>query len=85
MIDNLIQCSQGGFNHTEIGEKITSKWKFPPASTNAIGFHHSPTLVDEEEWIPLVYTIYLANILCKLKEPSIKVKESIEPKVSEFF
>ncbi|MDH4128301.1 MAG: HDOD domain-containing protein [Spirochaetota bacterium] len=72
-----------GLNHEEIGEKIFSKWKFPPALIGAIAHHHSPLLARNESWFILVYVVYFANLICPLKEPSVELMKKIEPTVLE--
>ncbi|HEO66228.1 MAG TPA: HDOD domain-containing protein [Spirochaetes bacterium] len=72
-----------GLSHAEIGEKIAASWNFPTNLVKAIGDHHQPRLSNEEHR-PMVYTTYLANILCKRPEAE-SVFSTIEEKVLEFF
>ncbi len=73
-----------GLSHAEIGEKIAMNWNFPKALVEAIGRHHEPRL-SNEEWQPIVYSTYLANILCKTPSGYVDVLDSIEPKILEYF
>ncbi|HEO64608.1 MAG TPA: HDOD domain-containing protein [Spirochaetes bacterium] len=75
-----------GLSHAEIGQKLALKWKFPAFLVTAIGLHHNPTQAPQvEEDIPMIYTTYLANVLCELKEPATECIKVIEPKVLEYF
>ncbi len=75
-----------GLSHAEIGQKLALKWKFPSFLVSSIGLHHDPTQSPQiEEDIPMIYTTYLANVLCKLKEPAAVCIKEIEPKVLEYF
>ncbi len=73
-----------GFSHSEIGSKIAVKWKFPQSLHDAIAYHHNIKNINEE-FTPVVYSVYLANILSKLEEPSDEVYNQIEPKVLEYY
>lgn len=75
-----------GLNHAEIGEKIASKWKFPPIITLAIKHHHDPeNNYTEQEIIDLIYTTYLANILAKYKTIELELLDTIHPSVLQYF
>ncbi len=53
---------------------------------SSIGLHHNPIQSPQiEEDIPMIYTTYLANVLCKLKEPATECSKVTEPKVLEYF
>ncbi len=73
-----------GLSHSEIGAKIAGKWKFPQMLIQAIEHHHNPTAA-QEDFQPIVYAVYLANILCKLKEAQEETMADIEPKVLKHF
>jgi putative nucleotidyltransferase with HDIG domain len=51
-----------GFDHTEIGEFVARKWRFPAQVTDAIRFHHAPTAYRGEH-APIVYVVAVANYL----------------------
>jgi putative nucleotidyltransferase with HDIG domain len=51
-----------GFDHTEIGEFVARKWRFPAQVTDAIRFHHAPAAYRGEHKL-LVYTVSVANYL----------------------
>ena len=53
-----------GMNHAEIGGMVADKWNFPEQLVHAIQYHHDPLSVVPEER-DLVYTVYLANMLCE--------------------
>lgn len=36
-----------GFGHAEVGHRILEKWKLSPATTDAVGFHHTPEKLSE--------------------------------------
>jgi putative nucleotidyltransferase with HDIG domain len=72
-----------GMNHAEIGAKVAEKWNFPPQLVHAIQFHHDPTSAAPEEQ-DLVFTIYLANMLCEYESGNI-VFDQLEPQVLENF
>ncbi|MDH5682249.1 MAG: HDOD domain-containing protein, partial [Spirochaetota bacterium] len=75
-----------GFNHAEIGQKVATRWKFPPLLTLAIGFHHAPlSAPDEDKTAHLVYTTYLANILSKEQQDSEDIMNSVEAKVLDYY
>ncbi len=75
-----------GLNHAEIGQKIASKWKFPPILINSIGYHHNPHLPpDQEECQLMVNSVYLANILCKTTEYTPQMINEIDPQVLKYF
>lgn len=62
-----IEKSAFGLSHSEIGGKIAGRWKFPQALVDAIAFHHSPELTSKNNE-GMVFTVYLANILCQQEE-----------------
>jgi putative nucleotidyltransferase with HDIG domain len=54
----------GGMNHAEIGARIAEKWNFPESLVASIRYHHEPAL-HTGDFREVVYTVYLANILCE--------------------
>lgn len=73
-----------GMSHAEIGAKIAEKWDFPQPIIESILHHHSPVNVNQH-YQPLVYTIYLSNILCKYDDPIDTILFEIDKDVREFF
>ncbi|MDR1930940.1 MAG: HDOD domain-containing protein [Treponema sp.] len=59
-----------GMNHAEIGAMIAEKWNFPDQLVHAIRFHHDPTQCAPEEK-DLVYSVYLANMLCEYENGAV--------------
>jgi putative nucleotidyltransferase with HDIG domain len=59
-----------GMNHAEIGAMVAEKWNFPEHLVQAIRYHHDPTLCNSEEK-DLVYTVYLANMLCEYENGNV--------------
>jgi HD-like signal output (HDOD) protein len=52
-----------GATHQELGDALTTKWKFPRHLRAAVGFHHNPeNLADELKRIGMI--IHCADILC---------------------
>jgi HD-like signal output (HDOD) protein len=50
-----------GFDHSEVGEALAKKWRFPAALTEAIRHHHTPS---EAELFPIETAIvHLADIM----------------------
>jgi putative nucleotidyltransferase with HDIG domain len=72
-----------GMNHAEIGAKVAEKWNFPPQLIHAIQFHHDPTSAAREEQ-DLVFTVYLANMLCEYESGNVTF-DQLEPQVLENF
>jgi HD-like signal output (HDOD) protein len=52
-----------GVSHSTIGKLITEKWNLPEFLIETIACHHAP-LQCKNEFRDIVYTTYLANILC---------------------
>ncbi len=52
-----------GISHSAIGELMAKKWSFPDYLVESIKFHHSP-LSAKDELKDLIFTVYLANMLC---------------------
>lgn len=52
-----------GVSHSTIGKIITEKWNLPAFLIEAIDHHHSP-LQCKPEFRDIVYSTYIANILC---------------------
>ncbi len=50
-----------GMTHCEVGGFLAKNWKFPPALSQVIRFHHHPEQADHNK--QLVYVVYLADLL----------------------
>jgi HD-like signal output (HDOD) protein len=72
-----------GMNHAEIGALVAKKWNFPEGLVMAIRFHHDP-LSAPAEYKDLVYTVYLANLLCEYEAGNASF-DQFEPTVLEEF
>jgi len=59
-----------GYNHTEIGSKVASKWGFPPILVNIIAQHHLDRCLLEDLPDPFeakaIAAVSLANSACKV-------------------
>jgi putative nucleotidyltransferase with HDIG domain len=73
----------GGMNHAEIGALVAEKWNFPEALVCTIRFHHDP-LSAPEAHLPLVETVYLANMFCEYEKSNV-VFDQFDPTVLEHF
>jgi len=78
---DLLEDLSAGLNHAEIGGLIAEKWNFPAPLIQAIRFHHEPTNCHPEHK-DVVYTVYLANVLCDM-ERGLMAFDQIDPKVLE--
>lgn len=77
--DQLAQVAnesyQSGFNHVDLetrligadhqalGLALTTRWKFPPMTRSAIGYHHEPRSLQPELQRLAAY-VYIADVLC---------------------
>jgi putative nucleotidyltransferase with HDIG domain len=68
-----------GMNHAEIGAMVAEKWNFPEHLVHAIQYHHDPTAASPEER-DLVFTVYLANMLCEYENGNVTF-DQFEPQV----
>ncbi len=71
-----------GLSHARIGGKIAQFWDFPPSLVEAISYHHEPNVAKTN--LPLVYTVYLSNILALTPKDQLSIYE-IEPIVAKHF
>ncbi len=55
-----------GISHSVIGEIIAKNWNFPEYLIDAIKFHHSP-LNESGQFRDIVFTVYLANMICGIE------------------
>ncbi len=51
-----------GVDHQMLGMGLAAKWRFPMALRGAIGYHHCPDRVSEENRL-IAYAVYLADII----------------------
>ena len=80
---DLFEDLSAGLNHAEIGGLIAEKWNFPDSLIEAIRYHHEPSNCSKE-YTDVVYTVYLANAICKIEEKDI-IFEQLEAKVLKNF
>ncbi len=52
-----------GFDHQQIGEQVTIKWKFPKVLQSIVRYHHEPTNAPDEHK-RIVSIVHIANTLC---------------------
>jgi putative nucleotidyltransferase with HDIG domain len=67
---NTFEDIAGGMNHAEIGARVAQKWNFPDSLVASIRWHHEPGLAPPE-FRDVVYTVYLANIICEFETGNI--------------
>ncbi|MDR2313630.1 MAG: HDOD domain-containing protein [Spirochaetaceae bacterium] len=72
-----------GMNHAEIGAMVAEKWNFPEHLIHTIQYHHDPLSANQENQA-LVFTVYLANMLCEYENCNV-VFDQFEPKVLDSF
>jgi putative nucleotidyltransferase with HDIG domain len=72
-----------GMNHAEIGAMVAEKWNFPEQLVHAIQYHHDPLSAAPEER-DLVFTVYLANILCQYENSTVSF-DQFETQVLDAF
>jgi len=80
---SIFENISAGMNHAQIGALIAEKWNFPENLVNAIRYHHNPGSAPEE-YRDLVYTVYLANMLCELEIESINF-DQLDSAVLKYF
>lgn len=56
-----------GISHAEIGSIVADKWNFPDYLSLAIKHHHSPLLAPDK-YRDIVYSVYLANMICEIEK-----------------
>jgi len=72
-----------GMNHAEIGSMVAEKWNFPDQLVSAIRHHHDPLSTNPEDR-ELVFTVYLANMLCEYELGNVTY-DQFEPEVLDNF
>lgn len=53
-----------GFDHAEIGARMTERWNLPPQLVATIRYHHKPS--EQPELSPLTQIVHLADVLCMM-------------------
>ncbi len=59
---SLVERRMLGFDHADLGARITRAWRFPPALVEAIGAHHRPA--EAEEAPALAHCVHVADLTC---------------------
>lgn len=72
-----------GISHSEIGALVSENWNFPDYLTQTIRFHHSPQNI-QKEYRDIVYTVYLANLLCGIEKKKYYYYYAEEPVLERF-
>jgi len=67
MPSSTFEDLSAGMNHAEIGGMVAEKWNFPERLVAAIRYHHDPLSADPEDQ-ELVFTVYMANMLCHYEQ-----------------
>ena len=68
-----------GFDHTELGAYVATRWRFPEPVTAAIRYHHEPAQYTGTS-CDIVHIVAMANFLCALRgRPSLGVHNLAEP------
>jgi len=70
--ENFMEHFTVGISHAKIGSLVAKKWNFPPEIVNAIEYHHSPHLSDEEYSL-FSDIIYLADLFAMKHEDRFNV------------
>jgi HD-like signal output (HDOD) protein len=52
-----------GLDHAEIGFEVCKHWNIPESISNAIKFHHQPSLSEDDE---LAYIVFMANSIANM-------------------
>ncbi len=63
----LFEDLSAGYNHAEIGAKISEKWNFSDSLIEAIRYHHEPNACRPEHRL-IVYCFYLGNAICAYED-----------------
>lgn len=79
----LFEDLSAGYNHAEIGAKISEKWNFSDSLIDAIRFHHEPSGCRPENRL-IVYCVYLGNALCGYKTNEITYEQLDHSILSKF-
>ncbi len=79
----LIEDLAFGITHAKVGAILAEKWNFPETLISAIEFHHDPIFA-QDDFIEIVYTVYLANAFCNIEDGILSPAE-LNPSVLQFF
>ena len=60
-----VEMQELGFSHCESGRILAEHWRLPEDISGAIEFHHHPPM--DVPYTDLACTIYLADLLCRLR------------------
>jgi len=63
---SIIEKEEIGINHAILGKKLAEQWKLPKIMGEVIAFHHTPQYAFGDTK-PLAAIIYLADLICRLK------------------
>ena len=66
----LLEDFSIGLNHAEVGALIAKKWNFPEQLVSAIRYHHEPLRAPAAHR-DIVYSVYLANVICDMERERI--------------
>ncbi|MFZ5829366.1 MAG: HDOD domain-containing protein [Planctomycetota bacterium] len=66
--DDLIEVERAelGFDHTQLGARVSETWSFPEGVKLAVRYHHNTSLYDGEH-IETLRCVAVANLICTLK------------------
>ncbi len=73
-----------GINHAEVGGLMAERWNYPDELVQTIYFHHEPLLC-LDRYKPLVYIVYLSNVIDNMLTDETLSFATVEKKVLEFF
>ena len=69
-----IERSHLGFDHTALGNRVATNWRFPEATKASIRYHHASDMYRGEH-LNIVQCVDVANVICTLKGiPSVGLK-----------
>jgi len=54
-----------GISHAEVGGRLLDSWMFPPEITEAVAFHHKPSVFTKDP--VFVACVHIADLLCTVK------------------
>ncbi|MCF7802817.1 MAG: HDOD domain-containing protein [Candidatus Marinimicrobia bacterium] len=57
-----------GYNHADIGQALTNSWDLPDELVEAVGMHHNPDLVMNQEFERMTMTLYISDYICHRNE-----------------
>jgi HD-like signal output (HDOD) protein len=83
MPSSTFEDLSAGMNHAEIGSMVAEKWNFPEHLVHAIQYHHDPLSGAPEER-DLIFTVYMANMLCEYENGNVSF-DQFEPQVLDAF